>query len=358
MYDFVIIGGGIAGVSAAARLSHLGTVIIVESEDNLAYHASGRSAAAFLSEYGNKVVRDLNAASADYLRDHNGGVLSPRGMMLLGRPEDDGFGHEAKEFGLRTLTMDEAVGMVPILNRDRTVNAAYREDVYDLDTDLLIQNFLREARANGAVVETKWPVAQIIRSDHWTLQRADGAQIEGRVLINAAGAWVDVIAQMAGVRQIGFKPMRRSMARIPAPAGLDVTHWPFMDAAAERWYAKPDAGQLIVSPSEEHLVEPHDAWADDMVLAEGLSRYEEMVTEPVTRLTSSWAGLRTFAPDRALVIGQDTSAPNFYWVAGQGGYGFQTAAAASQLLADLIGGRAPQLDAKTVAALSPARFDQ
>ena len=129
-----------------------------------------------------------------------------------------------------------------------------------------------------------------------------------------------------------------------------------MFGPGEDWYAKPDAGALIVSPAEEDLMEPHDAWADDMVLAEGLARYEEMVTEPVTRLISNWAGLRTFAPDRVLVIGPDVREPSFFWLAGQGGYGFQTSAAASRLTADLIGGRTPELDAGLVAQLSPARF--
>lgn len=126
--------------------------------------------------------------------------------------------------------------------------------------------------------------------------------------------------------------------------------------AGETWYAKPDAGALIVSPAEEHLMTPHDAWADDMVLAEGLARYDEMVTEPVTRLIANWAGLRTFSPDRVLVIGRDTRQPDFFWLAGQGGYGFQTSPAASRLAADLIAGRPPEVAASLVSALSPARF--
>jgi D-arginine dehydrogenase len=167
---------------------------------------------------------------------------------------------------------------------------------------------------------------------------------------------VDDVAWMAGVQPLGFTPLRRSMARIPAPGGHDVTHWPMLFGPGEDWYAKPDAGALIVSPAEEHPMAPHDAFADDMVLAEGLARYEAMVTEPVTRLLSNWAGLRTFSPDRVLVIGRDVRRPDFIWCAGQGGYGFQTAAAASRLLADLVAGRAPELDAGLVAQLSPARF--
>jgi glycine/D-amino acid oxidase-like deaminating enzyme len=176
------------------------------------------------------------------------------------------------------------------------------------------------------------------------------------MIVNAAGPWVDEVAAMAGVRPLGFTPLRRSMARIPAPGGHDVSRWPMIFGPGEDWYAKPDAGALIVSPAEEDLMAPHDAWADDMVLAEGLARYEAFVTEPVTRLLASWAGLRTFAPDRAMVIGRDPGEPSFLWVAGQGGQGFQSCAAAAQLVADLVAGRAPVLGAATVAALSPARF--
>src|SRR5690606_19463219 len=186
---------------------------------------------------------------------------------------------------------------------------------------------------------------------HWP-----GGEAEAPLLVNAAGAWVDGVARMAGVRPLGFQPYRRSMARIPAPGGHDVSGWPMLFGPGEGWYATPDAGALIVSPAEEHPMEPHDAWADDMVLAEGLARYEEFVTTPVTRVISNWAGLRTFAPDRVLVIGRDPREPSFFWLAGQGGYGFQTSGGASQLAADLILGRPPALRPELVAALSPGRL--
>jgi len=161
---------------------------------------------------------------------------------------------------------------------------------------------------------------------------------------------------MARMRPLGLVPHRRSMARIPAPAGLDVSAWPMVFGPDETWYFKPDAGALIVSPAEADPMEPHDAWADDMVLAEGLARYEAFVTAPVTRLLASWAGLRTFGPDRVPVIGPDPVDATFLWCAGQGGYGFQTAPAASQHLADLVAGHAPAMGAQVAAALSPARF--
>ncbi len=356
-YDFLIIGGGIAGVSAAARLSHLGRVLLLEAEDHLAHHASGRSAALFEPRYGLAPVVALSYASEDHLVSADGGVLSPRGMMMVAGPDQRAlFDREQAHFHLDEISAAEARAIVPILNPDTVGFAGVSDDARDIDTDLLIQNFLREARANGAEVLTRARVGHILRhTTGWTAGTAQG-DFTGRILVNAAGAWVDRIAAMAGIAPLGFTPYRRSMARIPAPGGHDLSRWPTIFGAGEAWYCKPDAGALIVSPAEEHAMEPHDAWADDMVLAEGLARYEERVTEPVTRLLASWAGLRTFAPDRVLVIGPAPSDPAFFWLGGQGGYGFQTSAAASQLAADLVAGRPPALDAATVAALSPARF--
>lgn len=355
--DILIIGGGIAGLSAAATLSPHANVILLETEDALGYHASGRSAAMFLKDYGNDVVRALNYASAEHHKVTDGGMLSKRGMMLVARPDQyDDFKAEHAAFGMQEISMEEAFNHVPILNAKTCAFAAYRPDAYDLDADRLLQTFTADARRAEASIRTKSCVTKIAKIDGaWHVTAGDQTYITP-LLINAAGAWVDEIAALAGVNRMGFQPYRRSMARVPAPGGHDVGSWPFIDGVNESWYAKPDAGKWIISPSDEDPVEPHDAWADDMVLAEGLARYEEMVTEPVTRLETSWAGLRTFAPDRALVIGRDTVDPSFFWLAGQGGYGFQTAPAASRLTADLLLGRTPELDAKTVAALSPARF--
>lgn len=352
--DFLIIGGGIAGVSAAARLSHLGRVTLLEAEDHLAHHASGRSAALYEPNYGLAPVVALSHASGDHLRA--AGVLSPRGMMLLGGAGEEAlFAADARALALDEIPLTEARARVPVLG-PAVLRAAVGDHAWDIDTDRLIQGFAREARANGAEILTRARVAAISRDGGvWRASAATGDHA-GRILVNAAGPWVDEIARMAGVRPLGVAPLRRSMARIPAPAGHDPAGWPMLMGAGETWYAKPDAGALIVSPAEEDPATPHDAWPDDMVLAEGLARYEAMVTAPVTRLLASWAGLRTFAPDRVLVIGPDPLEPAFFWLAGQGGYGFQTSAAASALAADLIAGRPLALDAATVAALSPARF--
>jgi len=357
MSDIIVIGGGVAGVSVAACLAPHAQVTLLENEKSLAYHASGRSAAMFIRDYGNASVKALNAASADHHHHADGGVLSRRGMMLVARADQsEAFRADAADLGLGEITLAEAASLWPILNPDTVEHAAYRPDAYDLDTDLLIQNYARRARAAGATFVTGAPVTAITRSGQGWRVTAGGQDHTADIIVNAAGAWADEIARMAGAAPLGITPYRRSMARIAAPGGLDTSGWPFVDGVEESWYAKPDAGALIVSPSEEERVDPHDAWADDMVLAEGLARYEEMVIHPVTRMLANWAGLRSFAPDRTLVIGPDAHTPGFHWLAGQGGYGFQTAPAASQLTADLITGAAPSLDAATIAALNPARF--
>lgn len=356
MTDFLIIGGGIAGISAAARLSELGSVIVLEAESALAHHASGRSAALYEPRYGAPAVVELSLASEDHFRATEN-ILSPRGLMSVAKADQRAeFDAEVRDFQLDIVSVDEARAIVPVLNPDVVAFAAIADHAWDIDTDLLLQGFAREAKARGAQIVTNARVTAIAKGgEGWIVTSAAG-EFTGRLLINAAGAWVDEVAAMAAIRPLGFTPNRRSMARIPAPGGLDISSWPMIFGAGEAWYAKPDAGALIVSPAEEDPQSPHDAWADDMVLAEGLARYGEMVTEPVTRLISNWAGLRTFAPDRVLVIGPDARDPSFFWLAGQGGYGFQTCPAASRLAADLVGGRPTGLSDGLLSALDPARF--
>jgi len=355
MTDIIVIGGGIAGLSAAARLSENADVLVLETEDALGHHASGRSAALIEKNYGAPSVRALNHASIDYLQD--GGYLTQRGLLIVAEQDDgEAFAQDVQSMGVTEVSPVEALDMVPILDARKVAHAAYHADAHDIDTDRLMQDFARVLRANGGRVAVRSPVTAITRADGlWQVTTPDGAHTAA-TFVNAAGAWADTVAQLASIAPLGIVPHRRSMARIPAPGGHDVTGWPMFFGTGESWYAKPDAGALIVSPAEEMATTPHDAYADDMVLAEGLARYENMVTEPVNRLLTSWAGLRSFAPDRTLVLGRDPDMPDFVWCAGQGGYGFQTAPAASQLLADLVLGRAPSLDPDSVAALRPDRL--
>lgn len=360
--DFLIIGGGIAGAGAAARLAPYASVRLLEMEDTFGRHATGRSAAIYIRNYGNQTLRALNAASETVLERPDGlsehSLLTPRGEMLIAREDEldafDTYLNGAE--GMETLTVEQAVNLFPLLRREGIVAAAIEREAKDIDVDRLLQGFVRLARRHKADLVTHAPADKITRSGHvWRVDTPKGA-FEAPVLINAAGAWADVIAERAGVSQVGLQPLRRSAAIVPPPDGVDVSGWPLVASASESWYAKPDAGKLMISPADEDLVEPHDAWADDMVLAEGLHRFEQAMTMEVTRVEHSWAGLRSFVKDRTPVVGFAPDAEGFFWLAGQGGYGVQTAPALSRLVADLCLNHTPQLPEPVIEALQPSRL--
>lgn len=362
--DVAIVGGGIAGVGVAAAIAGEMTCVILEQEERHGYHSTGRSAAIFLRNYGNDVIRTLTRASAPlYERGDpaffSAPLLSPRGMIFVANADglETFAGMMAKADGLREISLDEAVERFPILNRDWLAAAAYEEDTQDIDVAALHEGWLKKARASGAQLVCKAPVSRGVRENgNWLLDTPQG-RFRAKTIVNAAGAWADIVADACGVARLGLQPMRRSMAVLPAPEGLDIRGWPMVDEVREEWYCKPDGGRLFVSPAEEDPVEPHDAYVDDMVLAEGLYRFEQAVTIPVTRLERSWAGLRTFAPDRTPVVGFDRTSEGFFWLAGQGGYGIQTGPALSGLAGQLVRGLSPSADVGgVVAALSPNRF--
>ncbi len=227
MIDFLVIGGGIAGLSAGARLSTMGTVIVLEGEDALGYHASGRSAALFEANYGSGPTVALSRASADYFVSANGGYLTPRGLMLIaGADEKPGFEADAAELGMSAISIEAAIEHFPVLNPDVVTYAAYHENALDIDTDRMMQDFAKVIRANGGQVLTKQQVTEIQHDQFWRVTAKE--TFEARNVVNAAGAWADVIATMAGIDPIGLTPCRRSMARIPAPGGLDVRTWPML----------------------------------------------------------------------------------------------------------------------------------
>ncbi len=348
--DVLIVGGGIAGLSAAARLSETGSVLLIEAETALGYHASGRSAAMFLPRYGNGIIRELNAASAE--SHQRSGVLGERHLMLVApAAKASEFDRDVAELGLGEITVGEAGERFPILDAGWCARAALAEG-WDLDTDLCLQGCRRAALANGTRIETGARVTEIAETaGGWRVSWV-GGEAESRIFVNAAGAWADRVATLAGVAPLGLVPRRRSLAQLAAPEGRDVSGWPFVEEIGEAWYAKPDAGRWLVSPADADPVEPFDAWPDDMVLAEGLARYQEAVTAEVTRPLTTWAGLRTFAPDGAPVVGPDPDRPGFWWFAGQGGYGFQIAPALADLIAERMAGRFPA----PAAALDPGRL--
>ncbi len=359
--DILVIGGGIAGISAAARLASDARVIVLEREAALGTHSTGRSAALFVPSYGNATLRALNVASEPFYRDPgdfaDAPLLSaPRGELLLaGEGDDDVLEKTLADIPtMQRLTPDEAVAMVPILRLDLLRAAALDPDASDIDVDLLLGGFTRLLRKHKGRIVTNAEAKTIERhGDIWRINTPAGA-FEAPIVVNAAGAWADMVAAQSGIPGISLQPMRRSAALISAPENS--ANWPLIASIRETWYAKPQSGMLMVSPADEDPVEPQDAWPDDMVLAEGIDRFERATTVSVTRVERTWAGLRSFTPDRTPVAGFAPGTDGFFWLAGQGGYGIQTAPALSQLAVDLILGRVPPLDAKTIMALSPTRF--
>lgn len=364
-YDVAIIGGGIAGAGVSALLSGAHRCLLLEAEDQPGHHSTGRSAAVFILNYGNAPIRALTRASESYLEtppaeisEHT--LLSPRGYLALaektGRGHFDALLKESQ--GLDPIAPEDAVSKVPVLKREAIDAAAYEADARDIDVNALHQGWLRKFKRAGGEIRTRARVTCLTRKDGlWEIETESGS-FQARTLVNAAGAWADKIAEMAGLAPIGLTPMRRSIAVVPAPEGHDVRGWPLVSDVEERWYMKPDAGHLFISPADEDPVEPHDVYPDDMVLAEGVHRFETATNIEVTRVLRSWAGLRTFATDRTPVVGFDPAAENFFWLAGQGGYGIQTSPAMAQVAAALIM-KQPTSDIvsdETIAALSPARF--
>ncbi|MBA5777194.1 FAD-binding oxidoreductase [Stappia sp. F7233] len=365
-FDVAIVGAGIAGAGLAASLAGQCSAVLLEQEERPAYHSSGRSAAIFIQNYGNAPIRALSRASAPLFQDADPeffpeALLTPRGILTIADTEalSDFAKHLADGEGLDEVSAAEAVRRVPILKAGAIAGAAYEADAQDIDVHALHQGFLKRHRRSGGQVLCRAELLSAERTTgRWRIRTAAG-EIEAGVLVNAAGGWADIVAARSGAAPVGLVAMRRSMAVLPAPDGVDCSRWPLVADAAERWYMKPESGRMLVSPADEDLVEPHDVFADDMVLAEGLYRFEQAVTIPIDRVETSWAGLRTFAPDRTPVCGYDPSAEGFFWLAGQGGYGMQTAPALSRLAADLLLHRQPDLpglDETLVSALSPARF--
>lgn len=360
--DVAIVGAGMAGTGLAADLAGDFDVVVLEQESRPGYHSTGRSAAIFIQNYGNSVIRALSRASTPLFRGTEPGtfptpLLSQRGILYVadeaGLAEHRALMAEAE--GMEEITPAEAIAKVPLLRPDWIKAAAYEHDAQDIDVDALHQGWLRKAKAGGMRLLTDAPVTRAeFRSGGWAIDTPKG-KVHATILVDAAGAWADTVAGLAGVAPLGIQPMRRSIAVLPAPEGYDIRHWPLIGDAADSWYVKPEAGRLLVSPAEEIPVEPHDAFVDDMILAEGLYRFEQAIDYPVTRVERSWAGLRSFAPDRTPVAGFDPAAENFFWLAGQGGYGIQTAPALSRLAGRLIRRASGELESLDT-ALSPARF--
>ena len=359
--DIIVIGGGIAGMSAAAELARDADVLLLEAEPQPGYHSTGRSAAVFIRNYGNATLKALNALSFPALDGALLGetVLKPRGELLLAQEAELAAFHAYLDgsSGIDILTAAEACARIPVLRRERIAAAAFEADAQDIDVDRLLQGNQRLLRERGGQVLTGRRVTGLTRrGGAWHVETATH-RFAARLVVNAAGAWADHVAAMAGLRGVGLQPRRRSAVIMPVPPGVTGHRtWPLFASAAETWYAKPDPGGLMISPADEDPVAPQDAWPEDMVIAEGLHRFSEMVDLPIVRPSHSWAGLRSFVADKTPVAGFAPDAEGFFWLAGQGGYGVQTSPALAALAGALCRGDAADWDADLLAALSPARF--
>ena len=340
--DIIVIGGGIAGASVAARLAGDHMLVVLEMEDRPGYHSTGRSAATYEPNYGPPSMRALTRASRDFFFSPPPGfaaspLVSPRNSIFV-VPDHQQRQAEAllkSSVDFRPISVAEALHQFPPLREAYVKEALLDATTADIDVDLLHQGFLRLIKAQGGDVVCKAEVQEIERrAGAWEVRTPIGA-FRAPIVINAAGAWGDIIAEKAGVRRIGLQPKRRSMAVVPVESDMNVMTWSFAGDVGETWYAKPSGGRLLVSPAEAEPVAPHDAYADDMTLAEGIARFQEAVDLEVTHLAGSWGGLRSFAPDGNPVCGFDRETEGFFWLIGQGGYGIQSSPALSELAAAL-----------------------
>jgi D-arginine dehydrogenase len=369
--DLIVIGAGIAGAAAAAHLARGHKVVLLERESQPGYHTTGRSAALFTETYGNRTIRTLTGASrafyearADGLAEHP--ILTPRGALMFAMPGQEAtLAEDWAELSqhdprVRRLDAAEARAMVPVLRPEMVIGAILEPDAMDIDVHGLHQAYLRLGRQRGARLVTDAEVQALCHAaGSWTVTTTAGEFVTP-VVVNAAGAWADVVAGLAGLPPIGLVPKRRTALTIPTPAGIDGAHWPMTLDVGETFYFKPESGRLLVSPADETPMAPCDVQPDELDIAIAIDRLMRATTIEVPRVERKWAGLRSFVPDKTTVNGFDPLADGFFWLAGQGGYGIQTAEAMARCAASLIeagvlpaGIGAAGLDAAT---LSPARF--
>ncbi|MGE8611634.1 MAG: NAD(P)/FAD-dependent oxidoreductase [Achromobacter veterisilvae] len=348
LFDYAVIGAGIAGASVAYRLSATASVAVLEREAQPGYHSTGRSAAMFMETYGTAQIKALTRASRAFYEQPPQGfsehpLLSPRGVLYVATPEQKDLLREVYEDfhsqspNVALIDVAQAVERVPCLRGDQICGAIEEPDARDIDVHALHQGFLRGMGRQGAVLHNN---AEVVSAAHageaWTLTLADGRRLRARALVNAAGAWADHAAALCGARPVGLQPCRRTAFTFSGPEDVDFSRWPAVVGVDESYYFKPDAGQLLGSPANADPVAAHDVVPEELDVATGIHRIENATSLTIRRPRHTWAGLRSFVRDGDFVVGWDTEAPAFFWLAAQGGYGIQTAAATSELAAALL----------------------
>ncbi|HEV2532754.1 FAD-binding oxidoreductase [Phenylobacterium sp.] len=346
--DVVVIGAGIAGASAGAALAESHKVVVLEREAFPGMHSTGRSAALFSEIYGSGPIRALSRASRDFLYSPPEGfaaapIVHPRGALHIASPAQmaklDAFCALADVApSIRRLTAAEARAQCSVLRPDYVAGAALETGSADVDVDVLHQGWLRQLKARGGEVIVNAEVVRLSRSKAgWRVETPD-LQIDAATVVNAAGAWADAIAGLAGVAPVGLQPNRRTALIVAAPEGSNSDEWPMVIDVDEQFYFRPDAGALLLSPGDETPTDPCDAQPDEWDVATAIDRVQTATTLQVHRVRRSWAGLRSFVADRSPVVGYAPDAPGFFWLAGQGGYGIQTAPAMGELACALVRG--------------------
>ena len=371
-YDFVIIGTGIAGASMGWELAGQRRVLLLERESQPGYHTTGRSAALYSATYGTANIRALTRASRAFYdapppEFGTSPILTPRGVVYLAGPDQldllDAAYAEILPLnpGVRRLTRDELLAELPCLRPEAVAAGMSEPGAADIDVHALHQGYLRGLRQRGGAIRCNAEVTGLQRlDDGWRVTLAGGEAITAGAVVNAAGAWADVVAALAGVPPIGLEPRRRTAFTFPVPAGMDAGRWPAVIGIDESYYFKPDAGQLLGSPANADPVAPHDVVPEELDVALGIHRIEQVTSFQIRRPSHSWAGLRSFVADGDLVIGWDNHVPRFFWLAAQGGYGIQSAAGAAllarQLALDEPLSASLVEEGVTRDALSPARL--
>lgn len=347
--DVLIIGAGMAGASAASFLAPHQRVLLLERETQPGYHATGRSAAIYSETYGNAVVRAITTASKTFYFNPPPGfsdypLVTPRGSLMVGAAADhDVLQHmfqskRALVPNIEWWTQADILQRVPVLRPECAVYGLYEPDAMDMDVHAIHQGFLRSAKTAGAQLVCDAEVLRIQRQPQgWRVDTPAG-QFLANTVVNAAGAWCDELAQMAGVTPVGLVPKRRAAFTCEPPAGCDISRWPLLMNAQESFYFKPDAGVLLVSPANEDPVPPQDVQPEELDVAIAVDRVETATTLQIRQVRRKWAGLRSFVADKTPVVGFAPDAPGFFWLAGQGGYGIQTAPAMGELTAALVRG--------------------
>lgn len=365
MTDIVVIGGGIAGVAAAAHLAPHGSVTLLEAEPALAYHTTGRSAALFVLNYGEQGFRPLTKASESFLlnppEDATGApLLSERGLLWLGRPDQMGnlekLALEGSESGAssRLVDLDEVLQMIPVVRPDVVAGGLLEPSAQDIDVAGLHQVFVKMTTAAGGKLLTNQRVTGLKRSGSgWQVSTAD-RELHCDIVVNASGAWGDVVAELAGIPPVGLTPKRRTAFMVPGSE--DFVRWPMAVDADQDFYFKADGVQLLCSLAEQRPSPPEDSRPQMEDVALAIERINEATTLGIRTVNSQWTGLRTFAPDGNLVAGEEPEAPGFFWLVGQGGTGIQAAPGYGALLASLVlGGDLP--DELAGAGVDPAVTD-